>query len=242
VPVAVATLGVGATLDSLGRVAATDSRVLFEASRAWHRGRSLIRADITPHEGQPLSFVTLFTRTWRPTVRLRCDVQDLLSRNRDFFRTGEPIRPDAYYTPAAQLRVIEQATESRRAGTALTFVIEDDGQLIGRINLNSLIRGAFQSASVGYLMDQHMTDRGIATAALRQVIDIAFSELNLHRLQAETLTDNPASQAVLRRCGFVHYGRGPGVLEGRWTLADQRPLPAHKPHLPLRVEAQRRAP
>jgi len=97
-----------------------------------------------------------------------------------------------------------------------------DGQLVGRINLNRLIRGAFQSASVGYLLDQHMTGRGIATAALRQVIDIAFSALNLHRLQAETLTDNPASQAVLRRCGFVHYGRAPDYLkiDGRWQTND----------------------
>ena len=95
--------------------------------------------------------------------------------------------------------------DSCRTGTATA------GQLVGRINLNSLIRGAFQSASVGYLLDQHMTGRGIATAALRQVIDIAFSALNLHRLQAETLTDNPASQAVLRRCGFVHYGRAPRI-------------------------------
>lgn len=150
------------------------------------------------------------------------ELADLLSRNRDYFRTGEPKRPDAYYTPDVQLRIIEQAAESRRTGTALMFVIEEDGQLVGRINLNSLIRGAFQSASVGYLLDQHMTGRGIATAALRQVIDIAFSELNLHRLQAETLTDNPASQAVLRRCGFVHYGRAPDYLkiDGRWQTND----------------------
>ena len=147
---------------------------------------------------------------------------DLLSRNRDYFRSGEPKRRDTYYTPEAQRRIIEQAVEARRAGNALMFVIEEEGQLAGRINLNSLIRGAFQSASVGYVVDQHMTGRGIATAALRQVIDIAFSELNLHRLQAETLTDNPASQRVLRRCGFIDYGRAPEYLkvDGRWQTND----------------------
>jgi hypothetical protein len=81
---------------------------------------------------------------------------DLLGRNRDYFRSGEPERRDAYYTLDAQRRLIEQAVEARRAGNALMFVIEEDGQLAGRINLNSLIRGAFQSASVGYLVDQHM--------------------------------------------------------------------------------------
>jgi hypothetical protein len=33
---------------------------------------------------------------------------DLLSRNRDYFRSGEPKRRDTYYTPDAQSRIIEQ--------------------------------------------------------------------------------------------------------------------------------------
>lgn len=177
--------------------------------------------------GEPAQWPSMTATPTRVSVRLAepaddAQLADLLSRNRDYFRSGEPKRRDAYYTLDAQRRIIEQAVEPRRAGRALMFVIEEDGELAGRINLNSLIRGAFQSASVGYLVDQHMTGRGIATAALRLVIDIAFGELNLHRLQAETLTDNPASQRVLRRCGFVHAGRAPEYLkiDGRWQTND----------------------
>lgn len=47
---------------------------------------------------------------------------------------------------------------------------------------------------------------------------MAFNELNLHRLQGETLTDNLASQRVLQRCGFTHYGTAPEYLRinGQW--------------------------
>ena len=47
---------------------------------------------------------------------------------------------------------------------------------------------------------------------------VAFGELGLHRLQAETLLDNVASQKVLERNGFVRIGMAPTYLKiaGRW--------------------------
>uniref|UniRef100_UPI0011AFF0BF GNAT family N-acetyltransferase n=1 Tax=Arthrobacter sp. GMC3 TaxID=2058894 RepID=UPI0011AFF0BF len=62
------------------------------------------------------------------------------------------------------------------------------------------------------------TGQGIATGALSELIRLAFTELNLHRLQGETLVDNRASQHVLARCGFIHYGTAPSYLriQGRW--------------------------
>lgn len=146
----------------------------------------------------------------------------LVTSNREHFRTGEPLRPDAYYSEDGQRRVIDDALSAARAGTAAMFVVEVDGRLVGRVNLNSIIRGAFQSASVGYVIDRRVTGRGVATAALVHLIDIAFGELVLHRLQAETLVTNAASRRVLERCGFVWYGRAPTYLriDGRWQTQD----------------------
>jgi ribosomal-protein-alanine N-acetyltransferase len=59
-----------------------------------------------------------------------------------------------------------------------------------------------------------------------------FTHHDLHRLEAATLLDNHASQAVLRRTGFTLIGRAPGYLRiaGRWRdhllfqrLADDAP-------------------
>ncbi len=143
---------------------------------------------------------------------------DLLRRNRAHFATGQPVRPEGYDSTASQATVIAEAQRARDNGAAAMFLIETDGRLVGKADLNSVIRGAFQSASVGYLVDEAYTGRGVATAALRLLVRHAFDALNLHRLQGETLVDNLPSQRVLLSCGFVHYGTAPDYLrlQGRW--------------------------
>jgi ribosomal-protein-alanine N-acetyltransferase len=90
------------------------------------------------------------------------------------------------------------------------------------MNLGGIVRGAFQSAGVGYALDQALTGRGIATVALRMLIRYAFEELNLHRLQGETQVSNVPSHRVLDRCGFAHYGRAPDYarINGVWQTID----------------------
>lgn len=109
-----------------------------------------------------------------------------------------------------------QAAEN---GTALPMVIADGaGNLVGTLNFNSIIRGAFQSASIGYWVSQDRNGEGFASAAVAAAKRIASVQLGLHRLQAETLIDNEASQRVLIKNGFVQYGQAPEYLKiaGRW--------------------------
>lgn len=150
------------------------------------------------------------------------DLTELLVRNRDHFRSGEPVRNDDYYTVGGQRRVIDASLQGHDKGTDFMFLIDRDDRLIGRTNLSSVIRGAFQSASVGYVVDRAVSGQGVATEALRQVIEFAFGELDLHRLQAEVTPHNRASQRVLMHCGFLRYGRAPQYLQvdGRWQTHD----------------------
>lgn len=145
-----------------------------------------------------------------------------LVRNRTYFQPSEPARGDAYFTAAEQQRRLERAAQERDAGRSAMFVVEFDGVLVGRVNLGDIVRGAFQSARVGYAVDRESAGRGIATAALRQLVRHAFDELNLHRLQGETQTTNLASQRVLDRCGFEHYGRAPeyAKIDGSWQTIE----------------------
>jgi ribosomal-protein-alanine N-acetyltransferase len=89
---------------------------------------------------------------------------------------------------------------------------------VGRITLNGIVRGAFQSCSVGYWLSAAAGGRGLATAALREIKATAFGDLGLHRIQAETLMHNTPSQRVLARNGFVRIGLAPTYLKiaGRW--------------------------
>lgn len=60
--------------------------------------------------------------------------------------------------------------------------------------------------------------RGLATAAVRDMVRVAFGELRLHRVQAETMLYNVRSQRVLKRNGFRRIGMAPAYLNiaGQW--------------------------
>jgi ribosomal-protein-alanine N-acetyltransferase len=144
---------------------------------------------------------------------------EVLRVSRDFLAPWEPIRSDDYFTVEGQLAVIRNALAQHEQGSALPRVILDDsGLVVGRITLNGIVRGPFQSCSVGYWVGVTHTGRGLATAAVRDILGVAFGELGLHRVQAETLLHNVRSQGVLKRNGFVRIGMAPAYLNiaGRW--------------------------
>jgi ribosomal-protein-alanine N-acetyltransferase len=59
---------------------------------------------------------------------------------------------------------------------------------------------------------------GRATAAVHEIVRVAFEDLGLHRVQAETLLHNVRSQRLLERNGFIRFGLAPAYLNiaGKW--------------------------
>ncbi|MFT4110847.1 GNAT family N-acetyltransferase [Propionicimonas sp.] len=145
---------------------------------------------------------------------------EVLIRTRAFLEPWEPVRPDSYFTAAGQADAVADSLRRHAAGTMHPRVILDDaGAVVGRINLNNIVRGAFQSASVGYWLAEEAGGRGYATQAVAEIVDVAFGDLHLHRLEAGTIPDNVRSQAVLHRNGFSRFGYAPAYLQirGRYT-------------------------
>ncbi|WP_426302120.1 GNAT family N-acetyltransferase [Arthrobacter sp. R-11] len=143
----------------------------------------------------------------------------VLAENRDFLAPWDPIREDSFFTEETQHKLLQQSLASHDAGTMVPLAITDaDGGLVGRINIGSIVRGALESGGIGYWVRQTHNGRGLASAAVAEVKEIAFRELGLHRLQAETLLHNTASQRVLERNGFESYGMAPRYLKiaGHW--------------------------
>ena len=143
----------------------------------------------------------------------------LVRANRTFLAASGPLRPEEYFTDEGQERAVLASLEAAEHGTAFPMVIVDgSGSLVGTLNLNSIIRGAFQSASIGYWVSQERNGEGIASAAVAAAKRVAFKELGLHRIQGETLVHNRASQRVLLKNGFTQYGVAPDYLKiaGRW--------------------------
>jgi ribosomal-protein-alanine N-acetyltransferase len=143
---------------------------------------------------------------------------ELLRRNRDFLAPWDPVRDEAYYTAAGQRDLLTRSLRRLAAGVEWPGVIAVDGVPAGRVNLNNIVRGAFCSADLGYWVDEQHTGRGVATAAVRALLEVAFAELGLHRVQAGTLLHNVGSQRVLERNGFTVIGVAPAYLQiaGRW--------------------------
>lgn len=159
-----------------------------------------------------------------PTVTRPLDFDDvealtsLYVENRQFLAPWQPLRPD-YFTQTGQREAAGALLAQKETGTAVPLVIVDGGgAVVGTLTLASIIRGAFQSCSVGYWLAESSQGRGLATAALREATDIAFSDLRLHRVQAETLTHNLPSQRVLQRVDFQQYGQAPSYMHiaGQW--------------------------
>ncbi|NUP76737.1 MAG: GNAT family N-acetyltransferase [Nonomuraea sp.] len=171
----------------------------------------------------------------RPIRRTDADaLADSYRRNRDFLRPWEPRRSDDFYTAAGQAARLDRLIEDRVAGLVMPWVLADGDLIVGRMNLNSIVRGAAQSASLGYWVDAEYNGRGLATRAVVEACRAADEDLDLHRVEAGTLPHNTASQTVLLRCGFERFGLAPRAIsiDGRWQdhvlfqrVLNDRPAP-----------------
>lgn len=153
-----------------------------------------------------------------PTPSDAASLATFYRRNRDHMRTGSPRRAESFYTVTGQETAIRHAQADQEASRGFFWLIEDNAQVLGLLHLNSVVYGAFRSASIAYTVDHQHTGQGIATSAVHWATNYAFTTLGLHRLQDETLVSNHASQAVLSKCGFTQYGLAPKYLyiDGSW--------------------------
>ena len=94
----------------------------------------------------------------------------------------------------------------------------ESGELAGVVNANEIVRGAAQSAFLGYYAFEPFAGTGRMEAGLRAMLREAFSRLGLHRLEANIQPDNTRSIALVKRIGFRLEGLSLGYLEirGQW--------------------------
>jgi ribosomal-protein-alanine N-acetyltransferase len=94
----------------------------------------------------------------------------------------------------------------------------EDGEIVGFFNLSQIIRGDLQSAFLGFGGVLGYESQGYMTEGMRLVLRRSFTELRLHRLEANIQPANERSIALVRRCGFVNEGFSARYLKvgGRW--------------------------
>src|SRR5215204_6067278 len=102
----------------------------------------------------------------------------------------------------------EAYLQSRQSPTEDGFLICDRAseKIVGVVNLNCIVRRFFQSAYLGYNIGAPYARKGYMTEGLKLVVRYAFTEMGLHRLEANIQPENIASIALVRKCGFRKEG------------------------------------
>lgn len=106
----------------------------------------------------------------------------------------------------------------RQLGTGFGYGIFVEGHFAGEINLSIVQRGPFQSAYVGYWIDEARAGQGLMPEALLCLCQAAFDQLHLHRLQISIIPRNKASRRVVEKLGIRDEGVAQRYLEidGVW--------------------------
>ncbi len=87
-----------------------------------------------------------------------------------------------------------------RFGVAL----KESGHVIGQVEIFDIENN--RMGSVGYRYHPDCWGKGIATEALRSVVDFIYAHTEMDRLHATADVRNLASNRVLEKCGFHHEG------------------------------------
>ncbi len=118
----------------------------------------------------------------------------------------------------ANIKRAKKAAEEDRSYLFRAFRMADDAY-IGGIIVKTIQRKNFQWAEIGYwLLNQHWGNR-YGSEMLKAVINIAFTELSFHRLEAHINLDNFASQKTAEQAGmeFECIRKGFILESGIWT-------------------------
>ncbi|NGP59699.1 GNAT family N-acetyltransferase [Paenibacillus thiaminolyticus] len=129
-------------------------------------------------------------------------------KNRDFFQQFTGLREASFYTLQGQEDRIKEAMEQSTEDKAYFFVIcaQASGQIIGEIMLTEVVRYNLQSCWIGYFLDKEQNGKGYMTEAVKLVVNYAFQELDLHRIEAGVMPHNTGSLKVLLKAGFHKEG------------------------------------
>ena len=116
------------------------------------------------------------------------------------------------YPPGAAEEFVRKARDQWRYDEAYVFAIIEKASdcFAGCMGIHPL--PAHHRAEVGYWIGLPYWGRGLATAALRLIIQFGFEELKLNRIAAGHFPHNPASGRVMQKAKMRYEGLLRGAL------------------------------
>ena len=150
---------------------------------------------------------------------------DVRVRSRDWLEPwepfGEPGAPDPIAVSDAFKARCGAWERQRHFDAAYGFgIFLCKGPFIGEVSIGSVQRGPFQSANVGYWIDEPHAGHGYMPEAVVLVLRYAFEELGLHRVEAAIVPRNKASRRVAEKLGMREEGTSERFLQIRGVWED----------------------
>jgi len=110
--------------------------------------------------------------------------------------------------------------ESSRSERDLGCLIcrASDGAIAGAANLSEIVRGFFQSAYLSFYGRAGLDGQGLVREGVGLLLRHAFTEMGLHRIEANVQPGSRRSLALICALGFRREGFSPGYLKigGEW--------------------------
>lgn len=99
---------------------------------------------------------------------------------------------------------IDEAKQVPRQKFNLAIQLKGDSQFIGAvgIRLEESSNPSNRQASVGCSLSPECQQQGIAAEAMQAIIDFGFNTLDVHRIYADTISENSAAVTLCQKLGF----------------------------------------
>jgi [ribosomal protein S5]-alanine N-acetyltransferase len=147
---------------------------------------------------------------------------EIRRRNEAWLLKWEPLRPPASPDPARDRDAFAARCSARdrerQLGQSYAFGLFVDNALAGEINLNNVQRGALQSATVGYWIDEARAGQSYTPESVVVLLRFGFEELHLHRVEICIIPRNSNSRRVMDKLRVRDEGVAQRFLEiaGVW--------------------------
>jgi ribosomal-protein-alanine N-acetyltransferase len=143
--------------------------------------------------------------------------------NRAYFAASISDRGDEFFDQFSE-RHSTLLAEQEAGIRACYLLVGEGGSVLGRFNL---VFAGDDIAELGYRVAQDVAGRGVATATVLEMCELAAARHGVRTLRAATSYENAASQRVLAKAGFMLVGPAdPADLGGKPGVWYQRDLAA----------------